>query len=91
MNNREKYPLVFVQWEDIISTDTSWRELDDAIHWIDTETGIVNQVGFLLEKHEDYVILMDSFFEEGDTIGAITRIPKNTVKYFKILKIQDII
>lgn len=89
MKNTEKYPLVFCEWEDIVSSDTNWRDLDDAIHWVDSENGIVNQVGFMLENNDDYLILMDSFFSEGDTVGAITRIPKAVVKSIKKISIEE--
>jgi len=89
MTNTNKYPLTFCEWEDIISTDTSWRDIDDAIHWVDSESGIVSQVGFMLENNDDYLILMDSFFNQGETVGAITRIPKSTVKFIKKISIEE--
>lgn len=86
MKNVDKYPLVWVIWNDIVATDATWRDADDAIHWVDTECGLVHQVGFQLEKNDEYVVLIDSFFEEGTTVGTVTRIPIATVKEIKIIK-----
>jgi hypothetical protein len=89
MKNLEKYPLVYCVWQDIVSTDTNWREIDEAIHWVDTESGMVSQCGFMLEKNDEYLILLDSFFNEGEMVGAVTRIPIETVKFIKQVSIED--
>lgn len=89
MENIKAYPIVYCVWEDIVSTDTAWKSLDEAIDWVDSESGLVSQVGFMLEKNDEYLILMDSFFNNEDTIGAITRIPIECVRYIKKMSIDD--
>ncbi len=89
MKNTDKYPIVYCVWEDITSTSTDWRELDDAIQWMDAEDSLVSQVGFMIEKNDDYLVLMDSFFHIEDTIGSVTRIPKNAVKFIKQITINE--
>lgn len=91
MTNQEKYPLVYCVWEDIVSTDTTWRDLDSAIHWTDSESGLVSQTGFMLEKSDEYLILLDSFFNEGDMVGSVTRIPLSTVKFIKTIPINELL
>lgn len=86
--NTDKYPLVYCIWSDIISSDSNWRDLDSAIQWVDDESGLVSQVGFMLEKNDEYLILLDSFFNEGDMVGSVTRIPVETVKFIKQISIE---
>jgi hypothetical protein len=91
VKNQDKYPLVYCVWEDIVQGDTSWKELDTAIHWTDSESGLVSQTGFMLEKSDEHLILIDSFFNEGDLVGSVTRIPMSVVRVLKQIPIQDLI
>lgn len=91
MINIDKYPLVICKWHDTVATDSNWRTEDEAIDWVDSESGIVLQTGFMLEKNDEYLILLDSFFEKGDVVGTVTRIPIETVKYIKVIPIQQLI
>lgn len=84
------YPLVICKWLDIISSDSNWRSADEAIDWVDTESGVVIQTGFMLEKNDEYLILLCSFFLSGDTVGTITRIPIDAVKAIKVIDYVDL-
>lgn len=81
--------IAIVVWEDIVATDNNWRTEDDGIHWSDSESGLVSQVGYLLDQDDKYIVLMDSFFQEGDMIGSVTRIPLVTVKSIKLIEHKD--
>jgi hypothetical protein len=78
----EERKIVVILWEDIISTDTSWRDIEHAEDWVDESRSVVRQVGFLLSKDQNYVSLLDSYLPEFG-VGAVTRIPMSTVKYIK--------
>jgi hypothetical protein len=75
--------LVYIEWEDITSSDTTWRELEDAQTWADEADSIVRQTGFLIAKDDDYIVLTCSHIPGLELIGSVTRIPKSTVKYIK--------
>lgn len=76
---QNKYPLVFCIWEDIVATDTNWRDKEAADEWVKTETGRVHQTGFLLSKDDQYLVLMDSYFPYSTTVGSVTRIPSQNI------------
>ena len=79
------YPLVLIKWEDIVSSDSNWKESDDALSWSDSESGVVYQVGFKLDEDEHHIILIDSYFPQGDYVGTVTRIPKEVIRETKTL------
>jgi len=71
--------LIVVEWEDIVSTDSGWHTLQEAKDFVETENGIVTQVGFLLRKDEKYLIMTESYFKRG-TVGVVIRIPIGVVR-----------
>ena len=68
----------YVEWVDIVATDGGWRSLDELNDWIANENSTVHQVGFLYAITEDYVVLVDSYFEDT-TIGYAIRIPRGCI------------
>lgn len=84
-----KYPLVYCIWEDIQGSGSEWKTNDEAIHYADTENSLVHQVGFQLEKSDEHVILLDSFFEDQDLVGIVTRIPIAVIKKIKTIEVPD--
>lgn len=80
--------IVYIEWEDIISTDDSWRTPDEALDWSASETSIVSQVGFLLDKDENFVTICSSYLST-EMIGMTIRIPVSTIKYIKELTINE--
>jgi hypothetical protein len=83
----EDKKIVLVLWEDITTTDNSWRTLEEGLDWSNSEVSIVRQIGFLLDKDDNYITLMCSYLPP-DLVGAVTRIPTSTVKYIKELSID---
>lgn len=77
--------IVLIEWEDITSSDTTWRELEDAQNWADETDSIVRQVGYLIAKDQDYVVLACSYIPGLELIGSVTRIPTSTIKFIKEL------
>lgn len=82
--------LVLVFWEDITTTDTTWREEEEALTWVDDTDSIVRQVGFLVSKDQDYISLCCSYIPGQDLIGSVIRIPMSTVKYVQEISIDDL-
>jgi hypothetical protein len=80
--------IVLVEWEDILATDTNWRDENDAQDWVDESESIVRQVGFLLSKDENYISLLCSYLPET-AVGSVTRIPMTVVKYIKELTFDE--
>lgn len=81
--------LVLIEWEDIYTTTSEWRSEDDAIVDIDSTESIVRQVGFLLTKDENYVVLTCSYIPGLDLVGTTIRIPTAVVKYIKEIHFDD--
>lgn len=81
-----KLKFAYVEWEDICSTDSGWHETSEAIEWKDSRNSIVTQVGFILHRDEKYLVLIDSYFNDG-TVGTVIRIPIGVVKYLKIVEL----
>lgn len=78
--------FVYVEWEDIVNTDSGWHQYETIKEWVETQDSMVTQIGFLIHTDENYIVLMDSYFKDG-TIGVVTRIPKCVIKKFKVLSI----
>lgn len=84
----EERKLVLVFWEDITSTDSNWRTPDEGLDWSNEEVSIVRQIGFLLDKDENYVTLICSYLPP-ELVGTVIRIPVSTVKYIKEITIDQ--
>ena len=87
MPTKQKYKLVFCVWEDIVTSSSAWKEADEAVDWADSEPGLVHQVGFQFEKNDEHLILIDSYFPEGDDqlVGAVTRIPISVIRQLTVI------
>lgn len=80
--------LVYVEWNDIVQSDSSWKEEEYALDWSNDQDSIVRQVGFYLDKDENYLTLVCSYFK-GGMVGTVIRIPVETIKYIKEITIED--
>lgn len=81
----EQYPYqkVYIEWVDIIATDSGWHTKEDVDYWILNEESTVKQTGFLYKETTTYVVVIDSFISKT-YLGAATKIPKgNIVKFTK--------
>lgn len=86
----EERKLVFVEWEDIVQSDTSWRDIEEAQDYADITDSIVRQTGFLISRDQDYLVLACSYIPGLELIGSVVRIPVPTIKYIKELTINQI-
>lgn len=73
------YPQkVYVEWIDIIATDSGWHDKQDIDYWILHESDTVKQTGFLYKETKTHIILIDSFIS-STYLGAATKIPKGNI------------
>jgi hypothetical protein len=70
---------VEVKWVDIIH-EGGWHTQDQIDEFINERSMIVNQIGYLYEQDDDYLILLDSYFEDKQQFGTIHVIPKGCIK-----------
>lgn len=75
--------LVYVEWIDIVATDGGWHSTDELEDWIQNEECVVRQVGFLYRQTDDYIVLVDSYFDEYN-VGYAVKIPMGCVKKMKL-------
>jgi hypothetical protein len=85
----EELKLVFVQWLDITSTDSNWRNLEDATDWADDVDSVVRQTGFLVGKDDEFLTLTCSYVPGLELVGTTIRIPMSVVKEYKEISIED--
>ncbi len=52
-----KHKLVYIEWEDITSSD-GWRNEDNATCWASDEGWLIKQVGFIYKETENYLTLV---------------------------------
>jgi hypothetical protein len=70
---------VEVKWVDIIH-EGGWHTQDQIDEFINERSMIVHQIGYLYEQDDDYLILLDSYFEDKQQFGTIHVIPKGCIK-----------
>lgn len=85
----EERKIVLVEWEDICTTDTTWRDIEEAQDYADETDSIVRQAGFLISRDQDYVVLCCSYIPGLELIGAVVRIPVPTIKYIRELTLDE--
>lgn len=78
---------MLVIWDDIVESETGWRSCEEALDWSNSEDSYVRQVGFLLDKDENYTTLVCSYFTE-ELVGTVVRIPTGAIKYMKELPVK---
>lgn len=80
-----KYPIVQVRWEDITSSDSTWRTLEEGLDAADSDDGMVTQIGFQIDATEHHIILTDAIQHSNDFVGTVTKIPMGVVRDILIL------
>lgn len=70
---------VEVTWRDIVF-DEGWHTQKQFDKWVtETSHNTVKQLGYLMEDEEDYLIIVDSYFEDESAYGTIHKIPKGCI------------
>ncbi len=75
---KNPYPRVYVEWIDIVATDSGWHSKEDVDYWIENESDTVKQTGFLYKETKTHVVLIDSFIT-STYLGAATKIPRGNI------------
>ena len=71
--------IVYIEWCDAITNQTSWLSRTEALEWANTKQWINQHVGFLIEENEDYILVageVGQMTEDEPQLGHITKIPK---------------
>ena len=85
----EELKLIFCIWEDITSGEIGWKIVEEAQDWSDTTDSHARQVGFLVSKDDDYLVLTCSYIKGLDLIGEVVRIPTPSIKLIKEITIDQ--
>lgn len=81
-------PIVYIVWVDRYDNTGEWKQLSEIEEWYEDDWN-VEQIGFLHEETDDYVVLINMVCEEFDRVSHITKIPKPWIKYREVVKVKD--
>lgn len=82
MSLKVKYPPVLVRWDDA-EADNSWQDEPTSA----LEATIATTLGFLIRDEANWILVADSYFEKGTTIGNTTKIPRGMIQELTFLNI----
>lgn len=71
--------MVYVEWIDIVATDSGWHTEDELNEWIESEPNKVHQTGFVFKETDEYIVLIDSFMT-SEIKGTAVKIPKCVIE-----------
>ena len=81
---KNSYPIVYVEWEDACSAPDKWVAESELGDWIEKGASLVKQVGFLLEKNKDFIVLCAMRADESEynqaVFGHVHKIPSSLCK-----------
>lgn len=75
-----KYPIVTILWDDAEST-CNWME--EPMQPL--KPTLAMTIGFMVRDEPEHVLVADSYFIEGRTIGNTNKIPRGMIKELKYL------
>lgn len=84
--------LLYIEWMDACGA-AHWQTQEDLRDWIDNASPIINQVGWLYEENDKFIVLvsrMGTHIYDGDneiekSYGMAQKIPKTWIRKRKIL------
>ncbi len=82
----ESWPLIYIRWVDAYDGSGGWTSLSDIDDWKQTDWE-VDQVGWLYEETENYLILINLVAENVDSIGHRMKIPKPWIRHREEIKL----
>lgn len=86
-SERHTFEQVYVEWVDIVATDSGWHSEQEIEEWLVHEQDTVKQIGFVYKETPTYIVLIDSYFTKQD-VGSATKIPKCNIVVIKKIKIK---
>ena len=78
--------LIYLQWADATSpAENHWREIEEAKQWAKEDDYWIEQVGWVLEENEKYILLacQKSITVSGvqvEQFGLLQKIPKTWIR-----------
>jgi hypothetical protein len=82
--------LTYIQWCDAISNERSWMSLEEAIEWAKTDSWIIDEVGWILEETDEYIVFASRIADvtngKPETVGGVFKIPTTWILNRKEIK-----
>jgi hypothetical protein len=80
-NKIDKRQIIHIKWADAHEKDQAWHSLKKTLEWARTSMWIVDQVGFVLEETDDYILFTSQIagIDYKMKIGNATKIPKGWI------------
>ena len=88
-----KYPLEYIQWEDVTSSGSAWYETSEMETWkSDAEKAfVVEQTGFIVGETKRYILLCGHYHPETNIVleqfGHLQKILKCLILKRKRIKL----
>jgi hypothetical protein len=83
--------LVYVKWVDAMAADIGWKTIEDAIEWGEDIYCAVDEVGYIVDENDNYLLLASKVNGELDKhnvmVSGLMRIPKKYIIEQKELKV----
>ena len=87
----QKYKLVYIIWADAISATDVWHSKSATLTWGESQNWLVHQVGQIIKKTTDYILLASRYTEDGkdfeEQFGNIFKIPHPWIQSLTELKL----
>jgi len=78
---------VYIKWIDAMADNSGWKTIEDAVEWAETVPIEIDEVGYILEENEEYILLISKI--NKDIVSGLTRIPKKYIVEQKELIIKE--
>jgi len=83
------WPLIYIQWVDAYDLPGSWHSLSDIDDLIEGDWA-VEQVGWLYEETDNYIVIINMVSENSDSFSHATKIPKPWVLHREELHLKGV-
>jgi hypothetical protein len=84
------YPLVYIEWKDIMQDDGRWKSLDDAQEWIEETNNVMKQTGFVVSLDDGCIGIAQTLnFHEDESlrmVSVVQKIPKEAIIKAKLIE-----
>lgn len=75
--------LIYIEWCDAMSSQTTWMSLEEAIEWADNKNWVVSSGGYLIKETDEYLLISREIctYDKDDTqLGGVLKIPKTWIR-----------
>ena len=70
--------IEIITWIDTLSKD-GWHDLEEAKEWLADDSGVMTDVGFIVEETKDWVCISPSYSEITKQYDYLKKIPKAVI------------